>query len=127
MKKNNSNQFTIIFFVVTFILICCQTFLAMFSPYDEIWNFQSIYKMNQGGQIYSNTNILITPIFFVLGNILFSILGANLFTFRIYNIFIYVFEYILLFRIFRKSGATKTLSILYLTCLLVLGSTYISF
>lgn len=126
MKKNNSNLLIILFFVIILILICCQTLLAEFSPYDEIWCFNNTYKMYNGGTIYQNNNVIDTPIFFILGNFLFSILGANLFTFRIYNVFIYGLEYILLFRIFRKLGSSRILSFLYLTCWLVLGSTYIS-
>ena len=37
---------------------------------DELWNFQNIYKMYNGFQIYKDANVIITPLFFWIGEII---------------------------------------------------------
>ena len=55
---------------------------------DELWNFQNIYKLYNGFEIYKDANIITTPLFFYVGNLLFKLMGANFFTFSVYNIII---------------------------------------
>lgn len=114
MKKIKSNILISLFFIVVFTLIALITFSQEFSFYDENWCFQNIYKMYNNGVIYNDNNVIDTPIFFVVGNILFHILNANLFTFRIYNVLIFFLQYLLIYLIFRKLGSNKVLSSLYL-------------
>lgn len=69
---------------------------------DELWNFQNIYKMYNGFQIYEDANVICTPLFFYIGNLLFNFLGANFFVFRIYNILIFIIYYYFIYKILRE-------------------------
>lgn len=126
MSKTKSNLIVLFFFIMLFSIILLTTLFTVFSPYDEIWNFQNIFKMYQGGTIYTNNNVIDTPIFFTLGNLMFHILGANLLTFRIYNILIYSFKYILLFALFKKFRTNPILAVFYVSIWLCFEYTYIS-
>ena len=71
-------KFDIIFvFSIYILLILISCFFYPNISCDEIWNFQNIYKMYNGFIIYKDCNIIITPIFFVIGNLLFKIFNAN--------------------------------------------------
>ena len=83
-------KFDIIFvFSIYILLILISCFFYTNLSCDEIWNFQNIYKMYNGFIIYKDCNIIITPIFFVIGNLLFKIFNANLLTFKFYNLLIF--------------------------------------
>lgn len=83
-------KFDIIFvFSIYILLILISCFFYPNISCDEIWNFQNIYKMYNGFIIYKDCNIIITPIFFVIGNLLFKIFNANLLTFKFYNLLIF--------------------------------------
>lgn len=83
-------KFDIIFvFTIYILLILISCFFYPNISCDEIWNFQNIYKMYNGFIIYKDCNIIITPIFFVIGNLLFKIFNANLLTFKFYNLLIF--------------------------------------
>ena len=83
-------KFDIIFvFSIYILLILISCFFYPNISCDEIWNFQNIYKMYNGFIIYKDCNIIITPIFFVIGNLFFKIFSANLLTFKFYNLLIF--------------------------------------
>ena len=83
-------KFDIIFvFSIYILLILISCFFYTNLSCDEIWNFQNIYKMYNGFIIYKDCNIIITPIFFVIGNLFFKIFSANLLTFKFYNLLIF--------------------------------------
>ena len=90
---------------------------------DELWNFQNIYKMIQGGVIYQDSNVIITPLFFYLGFGLFKLLGANFFVFRIYNIFIFSLFIVLIYELFRTLKISKTKSLLYTIVIYIMNAT----
>ena len=79
----------ILVFTIYILLILISCFFYTNLSCDEIWNFQNIYKMYNGFIIYKDCNIIITPIFFVIGNLLFKIFNANLLTFKFYNLLIF--------------------------------------
>ena len=33
---------------------------------DELWNFQNVYKLYNGFEIYKDANVICTPLFFLL-------------------------------------------------------------
>ncbi len=80
---------------------------------DEIWNFQNIYKMVNGYQIYTDANVIITPIFFWIGFVLFKGFGANIFIFRLFDIFVYTIVAFLVYQILKQLKIEKTKAILY--------------
>ena len=79
---------------------------------DELWNFQNVYKMYNGFKIYEEINVIITPLFFWCKEILFSILGANLFVFRICHSFLMGILFLYTYKILKKLKIPKVLSIL---------------
>ena len=94
MIKKYENIFVIILLFVSLIGV---SFYVSLEANDELWNFQNVYKMYNGYQIYQDANVICTPLFFYLGNLLFNIFGANFFVFRIYNILIFVCYYFMIF------------------------------
>lgn len=89
---------------------------------DELWNFQNIYKMYNGFQIYNDANVICTPLFFYLGNLLFNILGANFFVFRIYNIIIYLIYFFLIYKILRKLKINMKYATISIVIFIMLGN-----
>lgn len=95
-------------------------FLIVLTPNDELWNFQNIYKMFNNFTIYKDANVIITPIFFYIGNLLFHIFSANYIVFRIYNILIYSLIFFIIYKIFKNLKAAKNLNILYITLIFLM-------
>lgn len=85
---------------------------------DEIWNFHNVLKYYQGYTLYTDMNLIITPLFVLLGKGIFQLLGANLFVFRIYNILIYTALFLVIYSLLKqllkdKKQAFLVLGILY--------------
>ncbi len=114
--KNKLNLFQkslisiIIFFIVILLIFFNELEIS-----DELWNFQNIFKMSNGFLIYKDANVIVTPIFFYIGNILFKILGSTIITFRFYNILIFSLLYFITFKILQNLKISKHLSFLYLS------------
>ncbi len=88
-------------------------FLVPITANDELWNFQNIYKMFNGLTIYNDSNVIVTPLFFYIGYIIFKIFSANLTVFRIYNLIIYFLLYFIIFKILKNLKVCKNLILLY--------------
>ena len=101
--------------VLIFFIIILLIFFNELEISDELWNFQNIFKMSNGLLIYKDANVIVTPIFFYIGNILFKILGNTIITFRIYNILIFALLYFITFKILQNLKVSKHLSFLYLS------------
>jgi len=56
-----------------------------FSTYmgDYIWNYQMIQKVHNGYLPYSEINIIVTPLFHLIGSLFMNIFGTN---FLVYDI-----------------------------------------
>lgn len=93
---------------------------------DEIWNFQNIMKMINGGKIYVDSNVITTPIFHILGSFIVKCLGANILSFRIYNIALFLILILSSFLIFRTLKIDKIKSMLYTLFVLLFLMPYIS-
>ena len=70
--------------LITLIIAVPVFFLPLFVS-DELWNFAFVYKMNLGYIAYNDFNIIITPLFHIIGVVFLKIFGANFLAFRIYN------------------------------------------
>ena len=92
---------------------------------DELWNFQNIYKMYNGFQIYKDANVIITPLFFWIGEIIFKILGANFLSFRIFNMIIITFLFFITYLILKELKISKKTSLIIVLTLIVLKGYYI--
>ena len=88
--------------LITLIFNISVSFHFKFYPYDYLWNFGNIYKLHLGYQIYKEVAIIITPIFFAIGKILFDVFGANYFVYNWFNVIIQIIFYIEIFIILKK-------------------------
>ncbi len=117
--KKHENIFVIILLFISLIGV---SFYINLDVNDELWNFQNVYKMYNGYQIYEDANVICTPLFFYIGNLLFNILGANFFVFRIYNILIFMFYYFMIYKILRLLKVNRKISLVSTLVLLVFGN-----
>ena len=107
--------------IVIFILIAVVAFAfnVIIKANDELWNFSNIYKMYNGETIYKDCNVIITPLFFYIGEMLFKLFSPNYLTFRVYNLIIYTIFYFLIYKLFRKLEIPKLNSLTYLMIILI--------
>ena len=114
--NKNENIFIILLIAISLIGV---VFNVTLDVNDELWNFQNIYKMYNEFEIYKDANVICTPLFFYLGKIIFNILGANFFVFRIYNIFIFLFYYFMTYKILRELGINIKISTISMLMLIM--------
>lgn len=101
-----------LFFIIIFLIMISGFALNIKTiAYDEMWNFQNIYKMYNGYKIYIDANVITTPIFHYIGLILFKILGANFLVFKLYNILIFLFLFFVTYKFLKQIGVNKNSSL----------------
>ena len=99
---NNLKKCDNILIIIIFaIMISGVSLFIKVQPNDELWNFANIYKMTNGFKIYTDLNIIITPLFFYLAQIFFNIFGANILSFRMFNILIYTGLIFIIYNLFK--------------------------
>ena len=116
--KKYENIFVILLLFISLIGV---SFYINLDVNDELWNFQNVYKMYNGYQIYEDANVICTPLFFYIGNLLFKLFGANFFVFRIYNILIFLSFYFLIYKILRTIKVNMKISLGCILILLIFG------
>ncbi len=84
---------------------------------DELWNFQNIFKMYNGFKIYNDSNVIITPIFFYIENIIFKIFKPTFFIYRISNLLIWLPSFFCTYKILKNLKVKKSISLLFLALL----------
>lgn len=102
-----------LFLLLFLCIIGFNTFFNNLEPYDELWNFQNILKMYNENTIYTESNVIITPLFFEIGNFFLNIFGDNINSFRIYNVCIYSLLFLQIFLIFKQLRIKADFGILY--------------
>lgn len=116
--KHDELFFILIFFMVILgRILFVKTILE-----DEIWNFQNIYKMYNGYQIYIDANVITTPLFHYIGLIIFKIMGANFFVFKIYNVLIFLFLYLGIYKVFKSLNIRKLYSFFFTGIIVLLSN-----
>lgn len=99
--------------IAVFIFSSIMIFQVGISTDDELWNFQNIYKMVNGYPIYQEGNVIITPIFFWIGEILFKLLGANYFIYRLFDACIYSSMILIIYNILKQLKIEKRNALMY--------------
>lgn len=112
MKINKIQN--VIMCVLFFLIVVC-IFFNPLSILDEVWNFQNIVKMCNGFKIYSESNVIITPIFFYLGKVLLKLFGIAAVTFRVYGLVIYIILFVLIYLALKNLKIKKSIRIIYVT------------
>lgn len=69
---------------------------------DELFTFANTHKLHNGINLYSQNNVIDTPLFFWIGNLFLSIFGDNFFVYKIYGIIIFEVIFLLQLNILRK-------------------------
>lgn len=124
LKSNLLKIFFALIFILLFLAIqYIFCFKIVFVPGDEAWNFQNLYKTFCGLELYKDINIIITPLFFIIGKIVLTILPTTIFSFRIYGLIISLILHILLFIILYKENKSFIKSTLFTA--LLFNFTYI--
>lgn len=104
----------IVILFVLIVMISGVTFNIRLDANDELWCFSNIYKMSNGFEIYKDLNVIITPLFFYIGEIIFLILGANYFVYRIYAIgMIYIILFFTIYKLLKILNVQKINAMLY--------------
>lgn len=113
--------------IVILIIISGFTVSIIMQPYDSFWNFANIYKMHEGEQIYTDINIIITPLFFYIGEVFMNILGANYISYLIYDMITTTILFVLIYHLFRNLKIEKLTAMTYvIVSLIALMSLYVS-
>ena len=115
--KNMIKKYDVPFIIIISILIITGFILNVEAQAgDELWNFANIYKIYNGNQIYSDINVIITPLFFVIGNLLFKLLSANILVFKLYDLIIAISLILVVYLILKKSIKDKKISMIVVMC-----------
>ena len=88
MKNKKNFLANLCISVLSLILIYTFIYLVIINSGDEVWNFNNVYKMYNGYTLYNDTNLIITPFFFYIAYVIFSIFSPTLVVFRIYGVII---------------------------------------
>lgn len=113
IKKHNLDIITLIILITSL-----QSFLVYLKSYDEVWTFANCYKMFNGYKIYKELNVIQTPLFFYIAQILFKIFGATMFTHKIYNVIIFFSFFMLIYFIFRELKIVRRRCVFYVLLLM---------
>jgi len=121
MKKNIVKITYITNIILVVFILLNMVFITPLLPYDELWNFQNIFKMYNGFKIYNDCNVIITPLFFYIENIIFHLLSANLLTFRISNIFLVIINFFFIYKLQNKLKIPNCINIFFII-LMIFGT-----
>ncbi|MBR3697719.1 MAG: hypothetical protein IKM97_05640 [Clostridia bacterium] len=114
MKDNKINLLNIL---IIFVLLCIPLSLISINSEliigDELWNFQNISKLINGATMYVNCNIIVTPIFYLIGYCFVKYITGTILGFRIYNIIILFSLLLSCFVLFKTLKINITRSFLY--------------
>lgn len=116
-KKVNTFQNVVMLILFLFVVIFL-LFLNRLTAVDELWNFQNVCKMSNGLKIYTDANVIITPIFFYVASFLCKLFGANIVVFRIYNVLIYIGIFGATYKILKDLKACKYFLVLYIALII---------
>lgn len=118
--KRITKHDNILLFLYVFISLSVYLYVIKFNFYDELWNFSFIYKYTNGYKLYGDLNILITPLFHMIGKAIFYIFGDNYIVFRFYNLTIYGVLCTLIYSMFKKLKVEKIYSVFYTIIILII-------
>lgn len=110
---------SIILAILLILITIGHIYAISFEPYDELWNFQHIYKMHLGSTIYSDINVIITPFFYFMGFLFLKIFSFSIVSFRCFNICIVFLFFFILYKIFKTLKVSKHLNFLFLSLILI--------
>ena len=98
---------------------------------DEVTLFYETFKMNSGHPIYKEVNVLVTPLFFYIGLLIFKIFSPTYLTYRIFGAVIWTFLLYSIYSVLCTLKVNKKLRLLaisampiFLRSAIVIGANY---
>ena len=113
MKDKKEFLANTLIIILSAILVYSFIYIVLVVSGDELWNFNTTFKMYNGYTLYNDSNLIITPFFFYIAYIFFDIFSASLVTFRIYGVLITILLLYFSYKIISNLNTTKNLRILY--------------
>ena len=127
MKEKVLNVLKVILMIALFgIPVALISFNSELVVGDEIWNFQNIAKLVNGGTMYVDCNIIITPIFYLIGYCFVKLITGTILGFRIYNVFIFTALFLSSFALFKSLKMNSIKSFIYTVVVFLFVMPYIS-
>ena len=120
--KKHDNIFVLILIALAML---ARVYNVGISNTDEMYNFLNSYKLANGLTIYTDNNVIITPLFFYISSIILKIFGENIFVFRTINLVISSLMFFLCYLILKKLKINKKFSLLYTLLIVSLISSII--
>jgi len=120
LKSKIQKILSISFYILVLITFLFLQYLLCFKPIlipsDELINFQNLYKMFNGLELYKDINVIVTPLFFLIGKIVLTIFSPTIFSFRIFNFIIgTLFHVILFYIIYQKTNSPMIATVYFST------------
>ena len=108
-----------IFYSAIFILFCFSGLICAVNELQVTFTFANIYKLHNGVQLYSQNNVIDTPLFFYIGNIFLSIFGFNFFSYKLFAIVIFEIICLLSLNILRKLNVPIHRAVIYIVLIIL--------
>ena len=86
---------------------------------DELFTFANVFKLHNGIQLYSQNNIIDTPLFFYLANVFLSIFGMNFFVYKVLGLIMFEIIFILILNILRKLKIPVSRAVIYIILIIL--------
>ena len=114
IKKHDNIVMIIIYMIISLIT----THGLKLCADDTLWNFSNIYKMANGFEIYRDLNVIITPLYFYIGEMLFL---KNYLIYQLYQTLIISMLSFSIYMLFKKLNIKKINSMIYtiIICIMV--------
>ena len=120
--KKHDNIFVLILIALAML---ARVYNVVISNTDEAYNFLNSYKLANGLTIYTDNNVIITPLFFYISSIFLKIFGENIFVFRTLNLIISTLMFFLCYVTLKELKVNKRFSLLYTLLIIALISSII--
>lgn len=119
MKIKKHIQKHKIFYSAILILFCFSGIVFALKELQVTFTFSNIYKLHNGIQLYSQNNIIDTPLYFYLANAFLSMVGFNFFSYKIFAIIIFEIIFLLSLNILRKLKVPTKRAVLYIILIII--------
>lgn len=86
---------------------------------DELFTFANVFKLHNGVQLYSQNNVIDTPLFFYLANAFLSIFGVNFFSYKLFGMVIFEIIFLLILNILRKLKVPTIRATIYIALIIL--------
>ncbi len=117
MQEKNDKKVIILTIIILLILLLTR---IMFSPViagDEFINYYNTLKIYNGEKMWEEVNIITTPFIYLVGMLFFKMIGTKFIIYRLYNFFLNIIMFILIYYTFRNLKISKKSSIIYTSIL----------